>query len=175
MARWKLMTPHHLNLVDPTEWEYSEASRDGKTKRLKLKVPRYLDPRDPSDWNNVWGPTGATEGEVIVALPGKGHPRDYEFLGDPTPDMIPIDDEAREVSASFEHRWAYKPENNDTSYSQSMIDKFQIEMAAKSAAPTEVTIPGLEGLVGAIAKQTEFFSTLIANQSQTPAVPTIRR
>lgn len=175
MARWKLMTAHYLNLVEPTEWEHSESARNGKSIRKKFIVPRLLDPRDPDAWNSTWGSGADKDGEIIVCRPNKGERNDYAFESDPTPDMVPLDDEAREISAKFEPKWAYKPENADTSYSQSMIDRFESAMAEKAAAPTEVTIAGLDTLVSAMAKQTELLAALMTNQSQTTAVPALRR
>ena len=44
MARWKLMTPHYLN-VDGEEWEYQETDRQtGRPRGTKFRVPRLLDP-----------------------------------------------------------------------------------------------------------------------------------
>ena len=48
MARWKLMTPHYLNVEGET-WEYTENDRQtGRPKRVQFPVPRLLDIRDPS-------------------------------------------------------------------------------------------------------------------------------
>ena len=55
MARWKLMTPHYLN-VEGEEWEYQETNRTtGRPQRTKFPVPRLLDIRDPQCWTNQWG------------------------------------------------------------------------------------------------------------------------
>lgn len=159
MARWKLMTPHYLNVIG-TEWEYQEIDRKtNKQVRRRFPVPQLLDPRDPSCWTTTWGSKGDEDGEVIVCLPGKGTDRDIEFFADskctqpgsPTPDMVPIDDEAKEISASFAGLWAFKPETDDISYSQSLVDKFQAEMAEKEAKPTEVQIAGLDQLMAQMA------------------------
>lgn len=148
MARWKLMTPHYLN-VPGEEWEYTENDRTtGRPKRLKFQVPRLLDTRDPSNWTNRWGNKDNEDGEIIVCWQGKGEASDIVFIGDPTPDMVPVDDEAREISAKFETRWKAKPEAMAGDYSQSLVDKFQIEMAEQRAKPPEV--PGLAELTAAI-------------------------
>ncbi len=161
MARWKLATPHYLNTVEPNEWEYKETDRKtGREKRMRIPVPRYFSPNDPSDWNNRWGGKDNEDGEVIVCQPGKGEDRDYAFLGDPSPNMIPIDDEAKEISASFAERWKYKSDiETPGSYSQSLIDKFQVEAAAIAAKPVE--IPGLSDLVAAISKQSEVIGEVL--------------
>lgn len=150
MARWKLMVAHYLN-TPGEEWEYTENDRKtGRPKRTKFPVPRYLDPKDPSCWTNRWGSKDNEEGEVIVCWDGKGDSNDVVFAGDPTPDMSPVDDEAREISATFEHRWAFKPENAEGDYSQSLVDRFQSELAEVVTKPIEV--PGLAELTGAIGE-----------------------
>jgi hypothetical protein len=148
MARWKLMTPHYLN-VPGEEWEYTENDRTtGRPKRVKFPVPRLLDTKDPSCWTNRWGNKDNEDGEIIVCHEGKGEPTDQVFIGSPTPDMVPVDDEARAISATFESLWQAKPENMAGDYSQSLVDRFQIQMAEASAKPIEV--PGLADLVTAI-------------------------
>jgi hypothetical protein len=164
MARWKLITAHYLLTLDKTEWEYTENDRKtGRPKRMKFEVPRYISPLDPADWTNRWGTKDDSDGEVIVCYPGKGTESDIEFLGEPTPDMMPIDDEAKAISATFEPRWAYKPETAEGSYSQSLVDQFQEGMAAvQSVAKQEVTIAGLDTLIAAIAKQAEATNALLS-------------
>lgn len=148
MARWKLACAHYLNTND-TEWEYNETNRStGRPQRRKFAVPRYLDPRDPADWTTSWGSKDNADGETIVCWAGKGGDKDIAFEGDPTPDMIPVDDEAKEISASFAERWRYKPESSEISYSQALVDEFQTELADKMSKPVE--IPGLTELVAAI-------------------------
>lgn len=147
MARWKLMAPHYLN-VPGEEWEYTENDRTtGRPKRFKFAVPRHLDIRDPSCWTNRWGSKDNEDGEIIVCHEGKGDPKDIVFIGDPTPDMTPVDEEAAAISAQFESRWNFKPEGFGD-YSQSLVDKFQIELAEANARPVEV--PGMSDLVSAI-------------------------
>lgn len=148
MARWKLMNAHYLN-VDGEEWEYTENDRKtGRPVKRKFAVPRLLDPRDPACWNSRWGHGDSAEGEIIVCHEGKGTDQDIVFRGNPTPDMMPVDDEAKVISATFEKAWNYRPDNAITDFNQSMIDRFQVEMSAKASAPAE--IPGMSDLVGAI-------------------------
>jgi hypothetical protein len=148
MARWKLMNAHYLN-VPGEQWEYMENDRrTGRPIRTKFNVPRLLDPNDPTCWTNRWGSKDNEEGEVIVCLEGQGDTHDIIFTGDPTPDMVPVDDEARAISAKFELRWNSRPEESAGEYSQSLIDRFQIQMAEVSSKPVEV--PGLADLVSAI-------------------------
>ena len=153
------MSSHYLNVPDE-EWEYTETDRKtGRPRKRKFAVPRLLDINDPSCWTNKWGSQGNEEGEVVVCYEGKGDERDQIFTGDPTPEMMPVDDEARAISAKFEKIWQYKPETAVASHSQSLIDQFQIEMAEARAKPQE--IPGMSDLVSAIGKQTEFIGKLL--------------
>lgn len=172
MARWKLMTAHYMNLVTSTDWEYVEVAY-GKQARRRFVVPRLLDPRDPGDWNSRWGQSsgngrvGNEDGEIIVCQPGKGQPGDYEFLGDPTPDMMPVDDEAREISESFSERWSYRPEQAEASFSQSLVDGFREAMV--EAKPEPVKIEGLDQIMSIMAQTQKMMADLVASQS------TIRR
>jgi len=160
--RWKLVTSHYLNVLDE-EWEYQETDRKtGRMKRTKFPVPRLLDINDPCCWTTKLGgdtQAGTAEGEIIVCHEGKGQSGDIVFFGDPTPDMIPVDDEAKALSASFERHWQYKPEEASVSHSQSIVDKFQIEMAEMRSKPAEVA--GLTELTAAMLKQTEAISKLL--------------
>jgi len=162
LARWKLINPHYLMTVDPVEWEYSETDRvSGRPVRKKFTVPRYLDPRDPSDWTTRWGNKDNAEGEIIVCLPGKGDKGDVEFLGDPTPEMIPVDDEAKTISAGFADQWRYKPDLEVGTYSQSLVDQFQSQMAEAESKPATVEVAGLADLVAAMAAQSEAIKALV--------------
>lgn len=164
MARWKLMTSHYLNTVDKTEWEYREVDLiTGREVRRRRVVPRYLDIRDPGDWTNRLGDAGVSRGgnmqdglgEIIVCREGQGLPSDIVFFGDPTPDMSPVDDEAREISASFVERWSYKPDSAEIPYAQAQAERIT-KVVQKEAR--EMEVPGLQDLVAAI--------TLMAQQNQ---------
>src|SRR5260370_20903891 len=110
MARWKLVTEHYLN-VPGTEWEYKETSREtGRQVRRVFPVPLHLDPNE----NNIADHN--YPGEIIVCHVGKGQGRDIEFVGPPTPDMQPLDDEAKAISAKLPQR------NQDALYMNSYAD-----------------------------------------------------
>lgn len=160
MARWKLMTSHYLN-VPNVEWEYSEISRSGDTVRQRFPVPKFLDINDPKCWTNRWGPqstqtsVGIPDGEIVVCHEGKGQLGDQTFIGDPTPDMMPLDDEAKAISAKFEEKWKYKPETASGEFSQSLIDKFQIQMQEAQEAARASQSNGIGQLVEAMGKMME--------------------
>ncbi|MGH7744735.1 MAG: hypothetical protein ACREQ5_07970 [Candidatus Dormibacteria bacterium] len=62
--------------------------------------------------------------------------------------MIPVDEEATIITQSFAERWSYKPDMVGIDYSQSLVDRFQIQMAEVSGRSTKVE--GLEELVSAL-------------------------
>lgn len=162
MARWKLMTPHYLN-VPGEEWEYTENDRTtGRPKRVKFPVPRLLDTRDPGAWTNRWGNKDNEDGEIIVCWEGKGDSKDIVFIGDPTPDMMPMDDEAKAISATFETRWQQKPENVAGDFSQTLVDRFQVELAEAQAKPAEV--PGMADLTSAITELVKVNQKVLENR-----------
>lgn len=149
MARWKLMTGHYLN-VPGNEWEYTETNQQTqRPQRMKLSVPKLLDPRDPDCWTRRWGSGITADGEIVVCHEGKGESGDQVFFGSPTPDMVPLDAEAEEISASFANAWRYKVDSGKD-YSQSMIDDLEAQM--KNIKPAPMEVPGLADLTAAIGQ-----------------------
>ena len=122
MARWRLTNPHYLN-VPGTEWEYKETNRDtGRQARKVFPVPLYLNPSDPADHNY------REDGEIIVAHEGPGVQRkDLIFIGPPTPDMEPLDEEAKAISEAESVKWIHPIEDMaaDGGYSQSLLHNFE--------------------------------------------------
>lgn len=171
MARWKLMTNHYLN-VPGNEWEYTENDRTtGRPVRRKFPVPRLLSITDPQDWTNTWGNKDNADGEVVVCYEGKGEPRDIIFVGEPTPDMQPVDEEAAVISASFANKWATKPDFNPGEFSQSLVDKFQVELAQAQTKSSD--IKGMDELIGAMTRLMEQNATIMAAMANA-AAPTRR-
>lgn len=160
MARWKLMTNHYLS-VPGNEWEYTENDRTtGRPVRRKFTVPRLLSIADPQDWTNRWGNKDNEDGEIIVCYEGKGEPKDIIFVGEPTPDMQPMDEEATVISASLASKWETRPDFNPGEYSQSLIDKFQVDLAAASTKSAEVK--GMDELISAMTRLMEQNATIMA-------------
>lgn len=96
MARWRLKDKHYLSCPG-TEWEQKEVDLNtGKQARKVYTVPRHLDPDSPDDQNY--------RGEIIVCHDGKGQDRDIVFIGDPTADMEPLDEEAEKISTAVARR-----------------------------------------------------------------------
>jgi hypothetical protein len=130
MARWALKDKHYLN-VPGTEWEYKETDRDtGRQRRMVLQVPLYLDPKDSADWNDR-----VNEMVVVTNKFDSAHPNDHVFIGDPTPDMEPLDDEANNITQSFIDRgaWIHPIDSLNMTYSQSILSGLeqQIVQAVK--------------------------------------------
>ena len=152
MARWKLTSPHYINLTQTAQWEYIEDGYGKGPIRRRFDVPTYLDPADPKSWTKTWGPNGLQEGEIILCLPNRGLPGDLEFNGDPTPQMVPMDAEAEEITATFTNRWRYKPDIEAEGYNQSLVNKISEDARAAEAAAKTVQVEGLSELVAAIAQ-----------------------
>jgi hypothetical protein len=126
MARWKLTDAHYLN-VPGTEWEYKETNRDtGRQARKVYEIPQYLNPKDAADWNY------REEEAIIVSNKfDPAHSRDIIFRGPPTPDMEPLDDEARVITQGFIERgaWKHPIESLNMTYSQSVLSEFEQRLA----------------------------------------------
>lgn len=151
MARWKLATPHYLNVAGE-EWEYIENDRKtGRPQRRKFPVPRMLDPADPTSWTSRWGTTDNEDGEIIVCHEGKGASSDITFFGDPTPDMVPMDDEAKALSKTFADKWNCKPETMSADgFSQSLVNKLQAQMDMVATPPAAPAYEGMGELLAAM-------------------------
>lgn len=128
MARWFLRQPHYLE-IEGTEWEHKEVSREsGKQKTVRYKVPMFLNPEDPADYNYPEG--------IIVAYEGKGLPKDLIFTGKPTPDMEPLDDEAKAITAECSKSWVHPIESlpGQGGFGEKLLEDFLREMQAMRAA-----------------------------------------
>lgn len=178
MARWRLVCAHYLNTDPPQHWEYKEIDRStGKQVTRRFEVPSLIDPNDPGDCNHK---DGMGNGEVVVAMAGKtDNVRDIIFIGPPTPDMVPLDKEAEEISASFASKWKHPIESLPGNYSETLLNDLQTEVAkvqAKSNGPTQVE--GLSDLMAAMAtvmKQNAELLQKLANLPMAVEPATVRR
>ena len=115
MARWRLTQAHYLN-VPGTEWEYKETDRtSGKQGRKVFAVPLYL----PED--------------AVVAYAGSEQRGDEVFLGEPTPDMEPLDAEAQKISDACRPKWQHPIEALPGNFGGSLIANFEKQIAAAIA------------------------------------------
>ena len=143
MARWKLTEPHYLN-VPGTKWEYTMQNRTtGKPQRKVFEVPLYLNPEDESDWNVREG----YDGYIAVCHVAQGLHTDIEFIGDPTPGMVPLDDEARTLTAKF--KWTptqgTDEESKQASFQNQLLNGLIDQMSdLQTKATQNVGVPGME-------------------------------
>lgn len=124
MARWRLRDAHYLN-VPGIEWEYKEQDREtGRSARKVYNVPLYLNPQWVQDWNDP-------DGIVVTNKYDPAHRRDHLFIGSPTPDMEPIDDEAQKISQEFIDAgvWKHPIDSLNMTYSESRLSDFEREIA----------------------------------------------
>lgn len=179
MARWRLTSAHYLN-VEGVEWDYAEKDQSTqRMKRVRFAVPLHLDPRDSADWNdkaNEW---------IVVSNGSNPGPRDIIFMGDPTPDMEPLDAEAEVLTNEWRKKWdgAHPIESlPGQGYSQSLLTKFQDEVNAKLSAmggqyPTNeayakgvdpTAFEALQAQVAELAKQNSQLIALLTQQMNKP-------
>lgn len=148
MARWSLKDSHYLS-VPGTEWEYKESDREsGRQARKIYEVPVYLNPKTQGDWNYP--------SEQLIIVSSKydpKYPRDIIFTGPPTPDMEPIDEEAREISQGYIDRgaWKHPIEALNMTYSESRLSEFERALA-ETLAGVKAQVPSVS-TSGVSAKQ----------------------
>jgi hypothetical protein len=168
MARWKLISEHYL-MVPGTEWQYSE--NDRKTNRpitKKFPVPLHLDPKAETDWNVVYRANDGKvyNGDIVVCLPGKGEPGDIEFTSHVTPDMEPIDDEAKAISEKLAHKWERPAEAEaGEPYARSLLAHLESKTVETGGEMKELkdSLAALTDLVATLTK------AVIAQQPTAPA------
>ncbi len=102
MARWRVTAKHYINarqFGEDTTWVREETNRDtGRAFRRTFQVPLYIDPEDPICINKNLG-------FCVVASEGSEMPGDIILDGPPTPDMEPMDDEARAITKAESVKW----------------------------------------------------------------------
>jgi hypothetical protein len=144
--QWRLRQPHYLN-VPGTQWEQTEVSREtGKQHRQSYNVPMLLNPNDAADCDR--------NGEVIVyhhvdgAKPPRGQA--HQFIGDPTPEMEPINDEAEAISATFTEKWSKAFDTFQTSsegdFTEKLLNSMQraLDTAVKSSGGIPQAAPATQ-------------------------------
>ena len=176
MARWRLAAPHYLN-VEGTSWEYKEVDRtSGRQKRTVFPVPLHLDPDNPSDWNIV---RGKDDGEIIVAdRETAENPKDIVFVGKPTPDMVPLDDEAKAISASMAHEWKHPIESLTGTYADEMMKDLSTQVEEVRAKGASTQIEGMTELLTAMTammKQNQDMMAALLAQRAEPEPKAARR
>lgn len=146
MARWKLVEPHYIHAErdgQRPEWVYKEINRaTGREIQKKYIIPMHLDPKLAEDWND-W-PDGPHGDGIVVVTDGKNaRPKDIIMVPNAkgelpiTPGMEPLDDEAREITAKFAHRFTPIEGREDATYSERLVDHFVEQLADVKAAATQ--------------------------------------
>jgi hypothetical protein len=126
MARLRLTAAHYLN-VPGVEWHQEETSQQtGERIRKSYPVPKHLDPNDPkhlTDRENGW---------IVVSTKfDPAHPRDVIFVGDPTPDMEPLDQEAEALIEARRPNWIHPIDSlPGQGFAESLIASFEKQIQA---------------------------------------------
>jgi hypothetical protein len=160
MARWRLAAPHYLK-VPGTEWEYKETDRTtGRPKRVMFPVPTLLDPDNPGDWNYKYG---QDQGEIIVTnRESTDNPKDIVFSGDPTPDMVALDDEAKAITHKLAPKWKHPIESLTGTYAEAMLKDLSTEMDLVRAQGASAKVEGMTELLTAMTAMMKQNQDLIA-------------
>lgn len=143
MAKWKLTTDHYLNVIhdnfgEKINYEYSETdSQTNRIRRRQWDVPMFI-PKDSLVTNSL---------DDFNAYTGDSRMAPIVFKGDPTPDMFPVDDEARAISEKFQPQWRRAIEDLPTriegDFSASLIAGF--EKLISQAAANKESAPNISG------------------------------
>lgn len=173
MAKWRLTAAHYLN-VPGTEWEYKETDRNtGRQARKVFQVPMLLDPKDPTVCNH--------DGDCIVVQGVEPGRSEYIFVGEPTPDMEPLDDEARAITEKHQAKWRNPIDSlpaNGEDYGSALVRAFerQISELIKSGA-AQPAQPVSAGAVSAeeFAKLQEQVAALMAQNAELKSKTVARR
>lgn len=172
--RWRLTQKHYL-MVPGTEYEYKEISQaTAKTVRRRFPCPAYLDPDDAGDCNYPTFAKPNDRNELIVAHEGKGLKDDIIFVGDPTPDMVPLDDEAIALSDKLRAKWgiAATLEIGEEGYAHNLVNQLTETLQAfnASAKPSGAVIDD-----GRFDKLMEMNAALMATVQKLVESPVGRR
>lgn len=178
MARWKLTEKHYLK-VPGTRWEFQTVDRNtGRPMRKTFEVPLYLDPEDKDCWNNR-GVGMYEDGFITVAHAGKGEAHDIIFVGNPTPGMLPIDDEAVAISAKF--NWTptqgLDQESQENSHQNRLLLGLIDQMAEAQTKAMQPKMPaGMEQLITVLtqmmSQQGQLIAALAAGRAPAPEIDT---
>lgn len=184
MARWKLTEPHYLT-VPGTYWEQVLTDRlTQRPVRKQYPVPLHVDPRLSDDWNYK-DPDNPMDGWVIVTnKKDPAFPKDILIDQEPTPGMLPLDDEAKEISAKY--TWTPNDRVLDNfnmdmnSNSAKILDGLTKQLAdaivAGQAAPPSVAMTQfMEGMAVMMQQQTKLLEALVANAAKAPVQTDGRR
>lgn len=167
MARWRLQTPHYLK-IPGTKWELKQQDRDsGEEERVQFDVPRYLHPENPRDCRSPEG--------CVVAYSNQRR-GDWLFIGDPTPDMEPLDEEAERISDRLRPTWINAIDDLPAQggYGDALAEKFEraiTDAMSRVAAPKDQTIEMLLAKVAELAAKVEELSVPVEYEVESLSFP----
>ncbi len=176
MARWRVTAKHYLlarQFGEPTQWVREETNRDtGRAFRRTFDVPLYIDPEDPVCINKNLG-------ICVVATEGSEMPGDIILLSPCTPDMEPMDDEARKITAEESKKWK-DPINSlpvaiGEDFGQQLLAMLTAQFNTVANQPVGsmslkgVADPQIEELKRMLAEQQEQIAKLLAPTMTVPA------
>ena len=177
MARWRVTAKHYIyarQFGEETTWVREETNRDtGRAFRRSFVVPLYIDPDDPICINKNLG-------YCVVATEGSEMPGDIILDSPPTPDMDPLDDAAREITAKELPKWK-DPINSlpiqiGENFGEQLLAMLSSQMSAtdrqstslKSASNSDIT--DLKAMIADQQKQIVMLMGNIATASAEPLV-----
>ncbi len=137
MAKWRLTDNHYLNGHYPGEektlWERVETNiATGRAMRKQLEVPAYLD-------------------KDTIVCQGERHPQHFEFVGPPTPEMEPLDDEAEAISEKHRKNWIHPIEGLPSTgggFNEALLEKFAAQLGEMmNRQPLTAQAPAAVGMV----------------------------
>lgn len=177
MARWKLTEAAYLLLEEETRWEYVEVERvTGRPKRTQFVVPRYLQPLDPADWTTTR--IKNEDGDIILSNGTNPGPGDLIFKGKPIPGMLPLDDEAKQISGQFD----WKPtqgldaESQAESHTNKLLNGLIEQMAqAQAGAKEAAQITGMNEFMAGMMKMMEQNQQILAKLADRSTAPVAHR
>lgn len=180
MARWRLTESHYLNSPG-TKWRYSEIDSNGEAVEHNFVVPRLMDIKDPRHH------TDKDAGVIVVCYEGKGQPSDRVFVGDPTPSMEPLDEEAREISARYEGKWKHAIDSLPAQgFGNELLGALQAQLAAVAATQSPSSMApntaikaeefsALKTQVDELVKQNQQLMAQLAAKAEAPKAAAGRR
>lgn len=179
--QWRLKSSHYLN-VPGTHWEQNETDRNtGKANRKVHSVGLLLNPDDAADCDR--------NGEIIVytAVDGARPPKfGHEFIGEPTPEMEPLNEEAEAISESLMKKWEKPFDSFQTSadgeFSERLLAGLEkaLNKASQGAVgetPGTTVVPKAEydALKDQLAKLQSQMADILAQTKPTPIAVAGRR
>lgn len=176
MARWRVTAKHYLlakQFGEDTTWVREETNRDtGRAFRRTFSVPLYIDPEDPTCINrNI--------GYCVVATEGSEMPGDITLLSPCTPDMEPLDDDAKRITAEESKKWKDPinslPISIGDDFGNQLLAMLTAQFNNVSNAPS-VSLKGantseLDELKAMLAAQQEQIAKLISGSGSVPIIP----